>query len=495
MGYSKHEAAVGRLITSSTFLCFTLSNLSNRLDSRPPQQPEINNLSEPYRSSSSSENKKQKGRLRAPIGQNADFKNLDAQPVRKDDLGPNDIIIAIMGPTGAGKSTFISTAIGRDNGVGHSLQSYTSQVSAIRVTIMETQVVLVDTPGFDDTYLSDLDILKMISDWLRRTFEVGLELSGLLYMHRISDNRMAGTPLKNLDMFRKLCGEEGFKKVVLTTTMWPDVDDREATGAAIEREDELKRLYWSDMIKGGSRTLRFENTQQSAWHILDKLITLRLTQRSILIQYELVTLGKHLPNTAAGQQLYGIIEKLVERQRDVLQRMREELKKTSDASTMQALVAELHEIREERENAVHEMQQLDWTLAGRLRRLLHGTPRRSRRAPKPIITFPFEERSRSLFWEILRNQDRITRICDLQGDDAQYLADFLDLLQREKGTLTTEEQECVRFRLAQLRTPNQQVSPREVNYERVYNILLSLSRIDIERAELAQPQSSNNLSS
>ena len=27
-------------------------------------------------------------------------------------------------------------------------------------------VILVDTPGFDDTYTSDLDILNMISDWL-----------------------------------------------------------------------------------------------------------------------------------------------------------------------------------------------------------------------------------------------------------------------------------------------------------------------------------------
>jgi hypothetical protein len=64
---------------------------------------------------------------------------------------------------------FIAAATGRDFGVGHGLQSHTSQMTAIRVKRGNSYVVLVDTPGFDDTYLSDYDILKLVSDWLRES--------------------------------------------------------------------------------------------------------------------------------------------------------------------------------------------------------------------------------------------------------------------------------------------------------------------------------------
>ena len=61
------------------------------------------------------------------------------------------------------------SASGRDtNGVGHTLKSFTNQVTAIKFWDQGSKrhVVLVDTPGFDDTFKSDLDILNMISDWL-----------------------------------------------------------------------------------------------------------------------------------------------------------------------------------------------------------------------------------------------------------------------------------------------------------------------------------------
>jgi hypothetical protein len=33
-----------------------------------------------------------------------------------------------------------------------------------------TTVVLVDTPGFDDTYLSDFDILENVAKWLKNVY-------------------------------------------------------------------------------------------------------------------------------------------------------------------------------------------------------------------------------------------------------------------------------------------------------------------------------------
>ena len=90
-----------------------------------------------------------------------------------------------MGPTGSGKSTvrrtttfivcsfispqFVCAASGRDTkAISHGLRSYTDQVRAVKFRDEESgrHVVLVDTPGFDDTFRSDLDTVTLISKWL-----------------------------------------------------------------------------------------------------------------------------------------------------------------------------------------------------------------------------------------------------------------------------------------------------------------------------------------
>jgi hypothetical protein len=53
--------------------------------------------------------------------------------------------------------------------VGHGLQSCTSAVRAVEVfhPITKEPLILVDTPGLDDTKL-DLEIMKMMTAWLRK---------------------------------------------------------------------------------------------------------------------------------------------------------------------------------------------------------------------------------------------------------------------------------------------------------------------------------------
>jgi hypothetical protein len=55
---------------------------------------------------------------------------------------------------------------------GNSLKSVTADIQATRVRHPRTgasNIVLVDTPGFDDTNRTDMEILAMISDWLEKT--------------------------------------------------------------------------------------------------------------------------------------------------------------------------------------------------------------------------------------------------------------------------------------------------------------------------------------
>lgn len=122
----------------------------------------------------------------------------------------------------------------------------------------ETTVYLVDTPGFDDTNRSDTEVLRELATWLADSYTAKINLSGIIYLHRISDVRMQGSAKKNLYMFKKLCGDNALKNVILGTTMWDKVSETEGTA----RELELISTpdFWGWMVKQGSRVSRHTGT-------------------------------------------------------------------------------------------------------------------------------------------------------------------------------------------------------------------------------------------
>jgi arsenate reductase-like glutaredoxin family protein len=193
---------------------------------------------------------------------------------------------------------------------------------------------------------------------------------------------MGNTPLKNLKMFKKLCGEDFFKKVVLVTTMWP-IPDSTAKGyqeemiSCEEREKELETIYWSDMINHGSKTWRFLNSKESTCDIIDYIIDIESQKRCVRIQEEMVAQGKKLPNTDAGRQLHGITQELIDRQNDLFRRMKVELGETADQTVIQALLKEMSELQKDREKALKDMRQLDTNGLSRLiRRFRESIPRK-----------------------------------------------------------------------------------------------------------------------
>ncbi|PPQ78241.1 hypothetical protein CVT24_006502 [Panaeolus cyanescens] len=291
--------------------------------------------------------------------------------IQTEELKSTDYIIAVMGPTGAGKSTFIKTLTGYDLEIGHSLESCTSEISIVTLTIPEVtdmRVVVVDTPGFDDTHKSDLEIFKYISEWLNKTYTKGALLSGILYFHRISDNRMAGTPLKNLQMFQSLCGKDAYDKITLVTTMWDEVDE----DVGVFREKQLKEKYWKPMIDGRkdkrAQMERFVTTQQSAIKVLLKSLGEHGSrQRTLQLQKEIDQLGRDLPETHAGKRMYSKLEALYERQQKVLEDLRKELKQEDTDQTIVEMLKEEHQkAAQEMEALAHDLQQMKLTVPARL---------------------------------------------------------------------------------------------------------------------------------
>jgi len=247
------------------------------------------------------------------------------------DLKPSDIIIAVMGVTGAGKSTFIQQFTKENVGIGDSLLSYTSVTTVFKCSTPKIPCFyLVDTPGFDDSKRSDTDILGEVADWLSRAYHNHIKLSGIIYLHRISDVRVGGSGVKNLRMFRELCGESGQNAmacVALVTTFWGG----ESKTVGDNREHELKTSskFWSQIIAKNGKVFRHDEGVLSGERIISYLVG-RRERMTLEIQKDMVDRGMKLEDTGAGRVVQEELNKLKAEHARELKRMQDEWKQALD---------------------------------------------------------------------------------------------------------------------------------------------------------------------
>ncbi|KAI9787690.1 MAG: hypothetical protein M1839_000221 [Geoglossum umbratile] len=270
-----------------------------------------------------------------------------------------EILIGVIGVTGAGKTTFISKATGRsDLVIGHGVEACTQDILPVTVEIEGRKVTLIDTPGFDDTYKSDADILQLIANYLATTYEQGVLLTGLILLQPINGNRVQGSERKRTRLFKKVCGPDAFSRIVIATTMWNQIQsDALGERRAQERIDNTE--FWGDMVEKGAKVIRHDDNKNSAHNIIKKLIHYS-SPVELQIQTELANNGGHVGMTSAGRQLDEDLSELV-----------------------QALKREIQELQAERIYARQEMQELQsrlekfegqrsklWNMTTRIRRFL-----------------------------------------------------------------------------------------------------------------------------
>ncbi|KAF9530644.1 hypothetical protein CPB83DRAFT_763025, partial [Crepidotus variabilis] len=220
--------------------------------------------------------------------------------------------------------------------------SVATEIKVVKCEVEGRQIILVDTPSFEEPSPYDIDVLRMIADWLKQTYQEGIELCGILYFHQITSNLWSP---QLIDVFTKICGPEAFKNVIFVTTMWNNESQKKS------REEELP--IWSVMISSGARTFRFFNSTSSAWNIVSQVDD--TTRLPILLQTEMVTLGKGLPDTAAGKYLFGWLRDLLDYSRKRVEDLRMELGgiKRSDSERTQ-LIKQIV-VMEEQEKALQDM--------------------------------------------------------------------------------------------------------------------------------------------
>ncbi|KAF9465619.1 hypothetical protein BDZ94DRAFT_1346171 [Collybia nuda] len=239
-------------------------------------------------------------------------------------MRPNPII-AVMGATGTGKTTFINLVSGSNLRVGTGLHSCTSEVeTALPFVLYGRNITLIDTPGFNDTTESDTTILKRISDFLAKQYSQGVKLAGIIYMHRISDFRMGGISTRNFKMFRSLCGDTTLKNVVIVTNMWGEVC-REI-GEAREFELANDGLFFKPVLDKQARMVRHDNTMASAQFIIG--LFRKNDPKALQIQVEIIDEGKDNSQTAAAQLLNQELIEQVRKQEEEKRRVQADLEAT-----------------------------------------------------------------------------------------------------------------------------------------------------------------------
>ncbi|KAI0950845.1 hypothetical protein AcW1_008042 [Taiwanofungus camphoratus] len=263
-------------------------------------------------------------------------------------------LIAVTGPTGAGKTTFINRVCGSDLRVGTGLLSCTDHVQIAECVLAHQMVTLIDTPGFDDTYKSQADILNDIASFLERTYEAGRKLSGIIYMHRISDNRIGGIAKENFRLFEKICGTDAMKNVLIVTTMWEDVTLE--IGTSREKELASKSTFFKDAIDAGARMTRNYNTAVSAKTVMQNIIN-NLPQ-TLQMQREIVDEKKIVPQTEAGIELQNELERQVEIIRHATKQLQAEmvLAAGSKEATYKDEIEELKRAHDEQQSKMKMME-------------------------------------------------------------------------------------------------------------------------------------------
>lgn len=163
----------------------------------------------------------------------------------------------------------------KDVHVGSPLTLYLPGTPGCTAYTFESQkprerITMIDTPGFDDSSRSGLEILATIAEYLSHADHA---ISGIIYLHCINMLRFTGGDVPNLRVLKALCGEHFYKQVLLVTTMW----NRVAAGIHDEcakREQQICNLHWNDMRALGTEIRRFQDDEESLIQILSYLTAL-----------------------------------------------------------------------------------------------------------------------------------------------------------------------------------------------------------------------------
>ena len=240
--------------------------------------------------------------------------------------------------------------------------------------VPNTQIFLIDTPGFDDPHRSDADILQSVASCLADLYEglifdgQRISLSGVIFIHAINEPRMTGAMMTNLRMLQYIFGKDNWKHLTFVTSKW----GKEDMSVAENRERELKSdpEFWKEPLVAGARATRFEDSQRSALDILSQVTAGGMFVPQLTEEYAID--GTELCKTTAGRAIDEGLAKARDRhevelaalqQRLISARQTQDAQAASQLRTLEAqlkvLDDELDQLRTTREEAQDREDELE----------------------------------------------------------------------------------------------------------------------------------------
>ncbi len=196
----------------------------------------------------------------------------------------------------------------------------TQEPLAVHFELDGRQIVLIDTPGFDDDMRSDVQILEDISKWLaKKGYLRQPQLDALIFLHPMTLNRVGGAGRNRTRLIEKILGQDAYKRVIIATTMWEDIRSEDTAQARLQGRVGTGGV-WHEMCSKGATRVRHDNNHESAHRIIREVIQMSKSSEKMkpLLQSELKTLQGRVVHTSAGKELKKQLE-------DDILRLRNEL--------------------------------------------------------------------------------------------------------------------------------------------------------------------------
>jgi hypothetical protein len=153
----------------------------------------------------------------------------------------------------------------------------------------------VDTPGFDDTTRSNMDIMSSLASWIQSN---KCTVGGVVYLHRITDRRFTGCSRMSLNILMAMCGERFFPHIVLASTMWNGLPSDRAVAEAEACEYELFDSFWADMLRKGAMPMRYMGSRESGQVIIKAVLA---THSAPLMSLEIELQDRCIEGTVVGR--------------------------------------------------------------------------------------------------------------------------------------------------------------------------------------------------
>ncbi|KAI0530323.1 P-loop containing nucleoside triphosphate hydrolase protein [Xylaria digitata] len=208
------------------------------------------------------------------------------------------IRILVVGITGSGKSTLISSSSGYNVGIGHDGDSCTQicKPYPAKYEIDGKKFELIDTPGFDDPKRNDFEVLRDITEFLDG-------VSGIIYCHRINETRLIMDSKLNLEIIKAMCGKRFHSRVVICSTMWDTLSENLTPQQLEKHQERMEQLLstgFRGLMESGAKYMEFRAGQPNAClDILKSFSSQRFPPRMAIL--EQISQKRNVQETDSGK--------------------------------------------------------------------------------------------------------------------------------------------------------------------------------------------------